>query len=235
MVISAKSQKPDITSMVFDLRWLRVSLLRWFKENGRRYPWRETKDPYCILLAEMMLRRTWADQVEPIYRAFVGEYPDAKALANADPARVEQILWPLGLDFRTRDILKMSQDLQEMFACEVPHSREELKRLTGVGDYVAGAVLSIAFNQPEWIIDTNVVRVFQRFFDLGLKGEARRHPVMISLAQKYAQSRLAGRANLALLDHAATICKPKNPLCLNCPLSMRCKFFQEMKRVKSFK
>jgi len=220
----AQSQLPRIDRLIPDLRWLRENLLQWFSQHGRSYPWRETQDPYAILLAEIMLRRTWANQVVPVYRTFLKEYPDPFSLAHADSKRVESLLWPLGLSWRARDVLGMAYDLRDKFACQVPGTREELKQLTGVGDYIAGAVLSLAFNQPEWIVDTNVVRVFQRFLGLGLTGEIRRHPLIVSLAQEYAHSDSAGKANLALLDHAALVCKPGHPLCSICPLHTRCKF-----------
>jgi A/G-specific adenine glycosylase len=99
-----------------------------------------------------------------------------------------------------------------------------LKKLTGVGDYVAGAVLSMAFNQPEWIVDTNVVRVFVRFFGLKIKGEARKSALIISLASEYARNKLPRQANYALLDHAALVCKPFKPNCESCPVKEKCAY-----------
>lgn len=220
--------------MTADISWARSRLLKWFEKHGRSYPWREAVNAYHVLVAEIMLQRTKADQVVPVYNNFINKYPDIESLSKADLSELEHILWSLGLHGRGQVVLMMAQDLRDLFHGQVPDNRDDIKRVTGVGDYVAGAVLSVAFNLPEWIVDANVVRVFSRFFGLELKGEVRRSRQMISLAQEYSQTKKPRKANLALLDHAALICKSGVPLCLNCPIRMRCNFFSEMKiRVKN--
>ena len=213
--------------MASDLSWFRARLLGWFSKHGRNYPWRETPDPYHVLIAEIMLQRTRADQVKPTYENFINKYPDIWSLANAELSELEHLLWPLGLHSRGRVVLAMAKDVVALFNGVVPSTRDEIKRITGVGDYVAGAVLSIAFNKSEWIVDANVVRVFSRFFGLELKGEARRSRLMIELAKEYSCTKIPREANLAILDHAALICKPGVPLCLSCPLRKHCKYFSE--------
>lgn len=213
--------------MIRDVPWLRSRLLKWFDKHGRAYPWRETSNPYHIMVAEIMLQRTRADQVKPVYETFISRFPNSQSLAAAEMAELENLLWPLGLHSRPQLISAMARDLLNLFGGNVPSTREEIKRISGVGDYVAGAVLSVAFNKPEWIVDANVVRVFSRFWGLQFKGEARRAKQMKALAKEYSQTAKPKMANLALLDHASLICKSGKPLCLNCPIKERCNYFQQ--------
>jgi A/G-specific adenine glycosylase len=171
-----------------------------------------------------MLRRTWASQVEPVYREFIRHYPDISSLANAEHETVKHLMLSLGLPKRADDICAMGRELLNDFAGEVPKNRDELRKLTGVGEYVAGAVSSMAFNQPEWIVDTNVVRVFIRFLGLSIKGEARKSAQIIALAKEYACTKMPRKANYALLDHAALICKSFKPECQKCPVKQRCSY-----------
>jgi len=214
----------DIEELIPNLEWLRQQLEKWFSVHHRNYVWRETSDPYKILVAEILLRRTWARQVEAVYEKFIGLYPDIPALARASPAQLRGLLWSLGLHNKADELLSIARELLDKHDGEVPRSRTELNNLPGVGDYVAGAVLSMAFNKPEWIVDTNVVRVFRRFFGLDLPPEARRSKPIIQLASIYAQTEQSGRANLALLDHAALVCQPRTPKCGECSLAERCNF-----------
>jgi len=180
-----------------DVTWLRPRLLKWFGKYGRSYPWRETSDPYRVMVAEVMLQRTRADQVKPVYENFIRRYPDSRSLADAELAEVEGLLWPLGMRSRPRLMLGMAGDLQNLFQGEVPDTRDQIKLITGVGDYVAGAVLSVALNKPEWIVDANVVRVFSRFWGLEFtKGEPRRARQMKLLAQEYARTSTPDRKSV---------------------------------------
>ena len=203
---------------------LRQVLLRWFGKHGRSYPWRDTDDPYKVLIAEMMLRRTRADQVKPIYEDFIAEYPDAKSLDEADSDEVESLVYPLGLRWRAPAFKKVVRELSQNYQYRVPQTREELTKLTGVGDYVAGAILSVAYGKKEWIVDTNVARVFQRYYGLKTIKEARRDKKIISLAKEYASGRVPRRANLAILDFAALVCLARKPRCESCSLKRDCHF-----------
>src|ERR1043165_1271367 len=109
-----------------DLNWFRRRLISWFGEFGRTYPWRETKDPYYILVSEVMLRRTWASQVEPVYLEFIRLYPDISALANAEHERVKRLMLSLGLPKRADDICAIGRELLNDFRGQVPQTRDEL-------------------------------------------------------------------------------------------------------------
>ncbi|MBI4771030.1 MAG: DNA glycosylase [Chloroflexi bacterium] len=201
---------------------LRQALLRWFRKHARSYPWRETDDPYKVLVAELMLRRTQADQVWPVYEQFIAEFPDAQALDGADEARVEEVVYPLGLHWRAPAFKKVVREVGEKYGYRIPDSREELTALPGVGDYVAGAILSVAYGKQEWIVDTNVARVLRRYYGLKTIKEARRDKQIVALAREYACGRDPRSANLAMLDFAALVCTALRPECPACPLRRDC-------------
>jgi len=216
---------PDIPSRRY-IYLFRIKLLRWFDRNGRNYPWRDTCDPFKILIAEMMLRRTKADQVRPVYEHLFSEYPDVNSLAAAKEEKIRKILYPLGLEWRTSAFGLVAREIKEKYSCKVPVTREELIKLPGVGEYVAGAVLSVGYGKKEWIVDSNIVRVFRRYFGIRTSSEGRRDKNVIEMAKRYIRCKDPRRANLAILDFAALVCTPRNPACKKCPLRIRCKYIQ---------
>ncbi|MDQ6659592.1 MAG: DNA glycosylase, partial [Chloroflexota bacterium] len=132
-------------------------LRAWGLENERFFPWRRTQDPFHILIAELMLRRTQARQVVPVYQQFVTQYPDVQMQARAPPEEVARLLFPLGLAWRVPAFQQVAQAIVMEHDGQVPRHYETLLTLPGVGDYVASAVCSFAFRQPFPIIDTNTV------------------------------------------------------------------------------
>jgi A/G-specific adenine glycosylase len=211
-----------------DIAFFRKGIFLWSREHLRRYPWRETRDPYKVLLAEMMLRRTKAEQVKPVYDRMLVDYPNPRKLADAEPTSVEKVVYPLGLSWRTPAFTMMARDVTERYGGKVPETREDLKTLPGVGDYVAGAVLSIAYGQKEWIVDSNIVRVFKRYFGMQTSKEGRRDAHVIETAKMYCSARDPRRANLAILDFAATVCIPRTPRCDACLLTTTCSYYKTL-------
>ena len=209
---------PDIK----EISYLRRNLLKWFEKNERKFPWRKAKDPFKVLIAEMMLRRTKADQVKPVYEKLFKEYPSVDALAKAKSKKVEKILYPIGLKWRASAFGLVAREVKKKYHCRVPEKREELKQLPGVGEYVAGAVLSIGYGKKEWIVDSNIVRLFKRYFGIKTSKEGRRDKHIIKMAKMYVSSKNPRRVNLAVLDFTALICKPKRPECKKCPLNKEC-------------
>ena len=138
-----------------NIRSFRSKIMHWFDINERDYPWRKTNDPFKVLIAEMMLRRTKADQVKEVYTKLFTEYPDVQVMAEADNRDLEQILHPLGLKWRTPTFGLVAREVKGKYQCRVPETRKELTTLPGVGEYVAGAVLSVAYGKKEWIVDSN--------------------------------------------------------------------------------
>lgn len=208
-----------------DIKLFRKKVLKWFEKNKRIYPWRATKDPFRILIAEMMLRRTKADQVKTVYNRLFTEYPDVDALAKAKNKKIQKILYPLGLRWRTPAFGLIARDIGEKYQCKVPETREELTALPGVGEYVAGAVLSIAYGKKEWIVDSNVVRIFKRYFGSKTSKEGRRDRHVIEMAKIYVSCKDPRKANLAILDFTALICVPRQPKCAICSLKSNCHYF----------
>lgn len=207
-----------------DIRLFRGKIVPWFNQNKRNYPWRETGEPFRVLIAEMMLRRTKVDQVKTVYDRLFTEYPDVETMAKAEDKKLEQILYPLGLKWRTPAFGSVVRELKEKYQCRVPETREELTTLPGVGEYVAGAVLSIAYGKKEWIVDSNIVRLFKRYFAIKTSNEGRRDKHVIEIAKKYASGRNPRNANLAILDFASLICSPRKPNCEKCPLRSNCNY-----------
>jgi len=206
-----------------EIHKFRNSIVRWwFGNNKRHYLWRETDDPFRLLIAEIMLRRTNADQVEKVYIDLFKNYPDSYSMSKADGKKVEEILYPLGLRWRIPSIVSVAQQIQEKYNGKVPETREELINLPGVGDYVAGAVLSIAFNKREWIVDSNIVRLFKRYCGIKTSREGRRDKHVIEMAKVYSACENPRDANLAILDFAALVCTPKNPHHESCILREKC-------------
>lgn len=210
------------TQEIIDLRKV---LIRWFNKNKRTYPWRKTKNPFRVLIAEMMLQRTKADQVRAVYLNFFSHFKTPTDVACVNIRKLNRVLYPLGLRWRIKKFKEVSKSLVNNFAGNVPAFREEISKLPGVGDYVAGIVLSVAFNKKEWIVDSNVVRVFKRYFGIKTSKEGRRDKHVIDIARTYADCRFPRNANLALLDFAALICTPRKPVHERCPLTGSCHYF----------
>jgi A/G-specific adenine glycosylase len=207
-----------------DARWFQSRVLDWFSMHGRAFVWRHQHDPYAILLAELMLHRTQARQVEPIYLRFLERFPTLQALAVAEEAEVLQMLAPLGLGWRLAKIMPMARLLVDRYSGEVPCDRDALLSLPGVGPYVADAVRVLAFDEPGVFIDTNTVRVAGRYFGFPTHAESRRRrPVREAIARLIDQRR-SRESNLALLDLAALLCHPGRPLCDQCPVLMCCRY-----------
>lgn len=204
----------------------RQKVLAWGENNTRDYPWRHTKGPYSVLIAELMLRRTKAEQVLPVYEAFIASYPTLSALGDAAASDIREILSPLGLNWRIENLVQLAHMVRENRLHRIPESSEELQLLPGVGPYVAGVVSCLAFGQGCPVLDTNVVRVLGRFFGLSLEGEARRKKEMIELAAECVDPKAPKEYTLALIDVGALVCTPASPQCTACPLTPDCAFFQ---------
>ncbi|MDP2920635.1 MAG: DNA glycosylase [Dehalococcoidia bacterium] len=208
---------------------LRSRLLEWFRNSARDYPWRRTNDPFRVLIAEIMLRRTKADQVVPVFSKLFDRYPDIGSIAEAEDEELEKILYPLGLKWRSPAFKLVAKEIKEKYDSQVPMNREELTKLSGVGEYVAGAVLSIAFGKPEWIVDSNIVRLFQRYFGMVTSKEGRRDKHVIETVKTYVKGVDPRSANLALVDFSALICTPRAPLHNMCSVKTVCSYWRDLK------
>ena len=217
------SRISDNLPSIQEIRRFRHTIIHWFDSNGRDYPWRRTTDPFRVLIAEMMLRRTKADQVEEVYNDLFKQYPDIKSMAEAKEIDLERILYPLGLKWRIPSFWLVARKIARGYECRVPETRGELITLPGVGDYVAGAVLSIGYGKSEWMVDSNIVRLFKRYFGVKTSREGRRDKHIVEIAKMYASEDDSRQANLAILDFAALVCMPRNPKCEECTLITQCR------------
>src|SRR5262249_53590400 len=150
------------------------------------------------------------------------QFPDARALASASEEEVKEILWPLGLAWRVPAFRQLAQGLIEDHRSEVPHNREALLSLPGVGEYVADAVRCIAFNEPVTLVDANTVRIAGRYFGFPINAESRRRAQVKQAVAGLVDLARPRESNLALLDFAATVCRAERPLHEQCPVANRC-------------
>ncbi|MDC0835726.1 A/G-specific adenine glycosylase [Geitlerinema sp. CS-897] len=207
-----------------NIQWFRRRLTAWGRENLRQFPWRDTHDPYRILIAESLLQKTTVEAVLPTYNSFLRQYPDVETLARADLNDLETRLQPLGLLFRAARILDAARTVVNDYDGRVPNTETELLSLAGIGKYSARSILANAFGKPAAVLDTNVARIFERFF--GVEGERvkSRCKRLWGLADRVVPKRNASRWNLTLLDFGALVCTASRPKCDRCPLRKRCCF-----------
>ena len=201
-------------------------LLAWFAENRRVFTWRVSRDPFYVLLAEILLRKTGAWAVEQHLPRILAAYPDAYALAGAEEPGIIEVLSPLGLlRQRARQLQELGRTLVQQFDGQVPQEVEALARLPGVGGYTAGIVASTCFGAHVPAVDANVARLLCRVFDLiPSHFEARKSTNVWRLAAMLMQCTQEAGVNLtwAELDLAALVCTARKPDHAGCPLQTAC-------------
>lgn len=202
---------------------VRQAIIEWGRVNFRPFPWRKTNDPYHILISEIMLHRTQAQQVIPVYEQFIKAYPNVNKIAKAQKEDINTMLYSLGLHWRSDLIYEMAIELINRFDGKVPRYKDDLLSLSGVSEYIAGAVRCFAWDIPEPILDTNTVRITGRLFGLEIKDSSRRNSQYKNIIAKLVDPHNPRVFNYAQLDLADKICTRKQePLCLQCPLSKWC-------------
>jgi A/G-specific adenine glycosylase len=202
------------------IRRLQSLLLAWWDAGHRDLPWRRTRDPYAILVSEVMLQQTQVSRVAPKFESFMARYPDIGALASASPAEVIQAWSGLGYNRRAVNLHRMARAVVEQHGGTLPTSVAALRQLPGVGGYTARAVASIAWDEPVAAVDTNVRRVVTRMADgpRSARGPAHTQALADTLL---AQDR-PGDWNQALMELGALVCLPV-PRCFECPLRLACR------------
>ena len=212
-----ESQQPKRVNAVDkeSIRVFRAKLLQWYGRHGRDLPWRHTRDPYRILVSEMMLQQTQVDRVVPKYQEWLAAYPTFEALAAAPLAEVKRLWRPLGYNFRPERLHQIAQFVKRQG--HLPETGDGLQALPGIGPYTAGAILSFAFHQDAPIVDTNIQRVIRRMF--GIRGNPLRAAVknrVWQLAETLLPKGQAYVFNQALMDFGALLCTARNPRCSAC-------------------
>ena len=214
------------------IRSIVVPLLKWFAGNARDLPWRRTRDPYAIWVSEIMLQQTQVKTVIPYWQRWMKQLPDIASLAAADEDTVIKLWEGLGYYSRGRNLQKAAKRIHDELAGRFPRDLAGMLALPGVGRYTAGAICSIAYNQPEPLVDGNVARVLTRL--LGIEQSPKDKPVtdrLWSVADELVKhtvtlqkprQRNASAFNQAMMELGALVCTPRNPLCGDCPLKGRC-------------
>jgi A/G-specific adenine glycosylase len=202
----------------------RKNLLAWFTRFQRDLPWRRTKDPYRIWLSEIMLQQTRVATVIPYYERFVESFPDIRTLAKAPEEEVLRLWAGLGYYSRARNLQKAARQIVHSHNAKFPDAHEQALELSGIGAYTAAAILSIAYGKKWAVLDGNVARVIARLF--AIRGDLRATNSW-ALLQKTADELLApnhpGDWNQAMMELGATVCTPRSPQCLLCPVADFCK------------
>ncbi len=202
---------------------IQQALLHWFYANKRELPWRETKDPYLIWVSEIMLQQTKVDTVIPYYKAFIKEFPTINHLAEAKEERVLKRWEGLGYYSRAKNLHRGVKEVKESYMGEVPKDKETLLKIPGIGDYTAGAILSIAYQKEEPAIDGNVLRVITRIFrifeDINKVSTKRE---VEGLVKELIPAEDPSAFNQGLMELGALICTPKSPKCGECPVQPFC-------------
>ena len=207
-------------------RLLRKTVWAWYHAHGRDLPWRRTADPYWLLTAEVMLQQTDAAKVSAAYPRFIRDFPRPSVLAEAKESRVAGHIRPLGLNYRAGRLIATAKAICEEFGGEVPKTEEELMSMPGIGRYVARAVLAGAAGRRLAVLDTNVVRLLERYF--GVRSQRPRphtDPQLWEVAQLLLPRRTSDSRdwNYAVLDFTAGVCTYSSPSCDACGCSRRCR------------
>ncbi len=209
------------------------SLLAWFDRNARDLPWRRTRDPYGVWISEVMLQQTQVRTVVGYWERWMRELPDVASLAEAADDRVLKLWEGLGYYSRARNLQRAARRIVGVHGGHFPEAHADLLELPGVGRYTAGAIASIAFDQPQPILDGNVIRVLSRIG--AIPGDPKSKPVSERLWSEAAQlvgeaaaaegagTRRCARFNQALMELGATVCTPSSPSCPACPWSDACR------------
>ena len=202
----------------------RRRLLAWFRRHGRDLPWRQTRNPYRILVSEVMLQQTQVARVTEYYPRFLRAFPTLPRLAAATPARVREAWAGLGYYRRATNLHRLARQVLEQHDGRIPGEPESLQRLPGVGRYTAGAVASFAFEQPVPAVDTNVARVLRRAFHPRLPQGARGARQIWETAATILPRRgtTAWAFNQAVMELGALICTARVAHCERCPVAGAC-------------
>jgi A/G-specific adenine glycosylase len=227
-------------------------LLDWFSKNARDLPWRRTRDPYAIWVSEIMLQQTQVKTVIPFWNLWMRELPAIETAAKTSSAKIHKLWEGLGFYTRVRNLQKAAQVIVEKHGGKFPEKFDEVLALPGIGRYTAGAICSIAFNQPTPLLDGNVIRVLTRIFGIAenpkekqtyallwqlaeelvsIAGGARLRRAQIksygSTEPRPTEEQNCSHLNQSLMELGALVCTPRNPQCLICPVKKLCVAFRE--------
>lgn len=205
------------------MKKMRQPVIQWYQKNKRELPWRKEKNPYHIWLSEIMLQQTRIEAVRQYYERFIKQLPTIQDLAEVKEEKLLKLWEGLGYYNRARNLKKAAQTIQERYEGQMPKRYKELIELSGIGEYTAGAIASIAFDEPVPAVDGNVLRVISRV--IGSKKDVLENKTKREFTQKLQEimPEQAGDFNEGLMELGELICIPNgDPLCKKCPLQEIC-------------
>ncbi|RYD71489.1 MAG: A/G-specific adenine glycosylase [Sphingobacteriales bacterium] len=202
-------------------------LLRWYQQNKRDLPWRDTTDAYVIWLSEVILQQTRVEQGLPYFRRFLNRYPNVSSFALAAEDDILKLWQGLGYYSRGRNMLKTARLVQEQYKGVFPSNYTDLIKLKGIGTYTAAAISSFAANEVRAVVDGNVYRVLARYFGVDEPiNSTKAKGIFQNIADDLINKKLPGLHNQAMMEFGAMLCKPKNPACGICPVRTGCYAFK---------
>jgi A/G-specific adenine glycosylase len=200
------------------------ALGQWYQSNRRVLPWRRTSDPYAIWVSEVMLQQTQVKTAISYYQRFMAQFPSVAVLAHADQQAVLKAWEGLGYYSRARNLHRAAQMVTHQMGGCLPTTWDDIRQLPGIGDYMAAAILSIAFGRPYAVVDGNVKRVVARLFCLETAVNiASGHKLFQNIAQQLLDVAAPGDHNQAMMELGALVCTPQKPLCPGCPVARYCR------------
>ena len=217
---------------------LSKKILPWYDNNKRSLPWRvgktSKKKLYYRLLSEFMLQQTQVKTVIPYFKKFVNEYPDLRSLSKSSENKILKLWEGLGYYRRARNLLSTSKILDKKYNFKLPKKLIEIKKLPGIGDYTANALLGLVHDQPTIAVDGNVKRVFSRLLNKK-ENKINFDQFIKTNKKKFFDSKRNSDFVEALMEFGALICRPKDPKCKICNLNRNCKYFSSIKKIKTNK
>lgn len=212
----------------FDNYGFQEQLIEWYHHNKRDLPWRHDQDPYKVWVSEIMLQQTQVDTVIPYFQQFMSKYPTLYDLAYADQQDVLKTWEGLGYYSRARNLQNAVREVAASYGGQVPDDPKQLGKLKGIGPYTKGAILSIAFDQPQPAVDGNVMRVLSRVLNID---DDITQPKIKKQFEHYAEALMShddpSSFNQGVMELGALVCLPKAPMCMLCPVQAYCRAFQE--------
>ena len=209
---------------------IREFILGWGKLNLRKFPWRDTTEPYCVFISEIMLHRTRADQVLPVYEMFINTYPDFDSICKAGVKQISSEMDSLGLKWRSEGLYRAACLIVRKYEGVLPGNKNLLLEIPGIGPYIASAIMNFAYDQPEPLLDTNTVRIIGRIFGYEITDSSRRSSLYEDIMRDLVNFDSHKLFLWSMIDFASIICKKRSPLCFDCPINQICHYYQEVYR-----
>lgn len=203
-------------------------ILNWADNNLVEYPWRNKRNPYKVLISEILLTRTKAKQVAPVYNDFMTKYPTLNHFLKAELIDLKEILKSLGLLFRAEMLIDLAFQLKKDFDNKIPNTLAELKTLKGIGDYGANAILCFGFNERNPLLDVNFIRIFTRVFGIESKTKTpKKDKFLWETSKELLPNTNYINFNYGVLDMGGKICLNRTPKCTICPIKKLCLYYSK--------